>query len=480
MYDLAIIGFGATGVSILKNLVDQTIANKLPSPKIIIFSPKDSFAKGLAFGDADYHHKVNTPPHLMGMSDVETLGFENWLLKKGIDSFSFPPRKVYASFISETYLDILNSNILNLHEVKDHVISVSKDINGFRVSAQSLSIISEKIILSLGSLHNSNFPEFFDVPTFINKRSQYNQVSSDKILIAGTGLTAIDVFRTLNKRKNSEVHLFSRNGYAPTCLSASNRYIPTHFSWQEIINNGTPKIQIKHIQQALRKEVNSIKKRSERHESIKILKSSGHAEFFSYLLERADSGDLPYQDTLVSSRSYIHKIWCSLSLKDKKEFQLNHSADWAAWRHPVPREVINGLKEAAQEGRLHIHKALSRPILINSKFTIETSKNINIESNVLIDGTGGGNQIKMTNSPLLQEMRNKNLIEGHPCGGININPLTFECVVKGKIIKGLYNIGPLNKGCLFSTNAFWFNARCAGIWAKQWAVEKSKDKYKDV
>ncbi|AXF85301.1 hypothetical protein DTO96_101031 [Ephemeroptericola cinctiostellae] len=34
--------------------------------------------------------------------------------------------------------------------------------------------------------------------------------------------------------------------------------------------------------------------------------------------------------------------------------------------------------------------------------------------------------------------------------------LTFECQVKCKPISGLYSLGPLNKGSLFSINAFWF------------------------
>ncbi|MCK5820038.1 MAG: hypothetical protein KAH18_12550 [Psychromonas sp.] len=35
-------------------------------------------------------------------------------------------------------------------------------------------------------------------------------------------------------------------------------------------------------------------------------------------------------------------------------------------------------------------------------------------------------------------------------------------------INGLYNIGPLNKGALSSTNAFWFNLVCAERWAHNW------------
>jgi hypothetical protein len=58
--------------------------------------------------------------------------------------------------------------------------------------------------------------------------------------------------------------------------------------------------------------------------------------------------------------------------------------------------------------------------------------------------------------------------------GITVSPLTFQCYVKEKAMPGLYNLGPLNRGSLFSTNAFWFNARCASQWANQWAIEMSE------
>jgi len=70
---------------------------------------------------------------------------------------------------------------------------------------------------------------------------------------------------------------------------------------------------------------------------------------------------------------------------------------------------------------------------------------------------------------LINNLLFKNYIEPHPCGGIMIDPKTFNICVKGENINGLYNIGPLNKGALFSTNAFWFNAQCSERWAHQWA-----------
>lgn len=84
-------------------------------------------------------------------------------------------------------------------------------------------------------------------------------------------------------------------------------------------------------------------------------------------------------------------------------------------------------------------------------------------------------QHKKMRNTLLENLLINKLIENHPCGGINIDPLTFQCKVNGNNIHGLYNIGPLNKGCLFSTNALWFNVKCCEIWVRQWASEYVKN-----
>jgi len=33
-----------------------------------------------------------------------------------------------------------------------------------------------------------------------------------------------------------KIHLFSRSGYVPTCLTSSNRYTPVHLTWRKIMS----------------------------------------------------------------------------------------------------------------------------------------------------------------------------------------------------------------------------------------------------
>lgn len=51
-----------------------------------------------------------------------------------------------------------------------------------------------------------------------------------------------------------------------------------------------------------------------------------------------------------------------------------------------------------------------------------------------------------------------------PIGGIKVDPNTFRII--NEYTPNMYAIGQVAKGSLFSTNAFWFNAKTASNIAK--------------
>lgn len=208
--------------------------------------------------------------------------------------------------------------------------------------------------------------------------------------------------------------------------------------------------------------------------AMSLLKKGNNAEYFYFLLEQAKKGNLPCQDTLVSTRPYMHKIWSVMTIKQKQKFLKKYGALWATWRHPVPYEVFYELSQASVNEKLKFHQIQTPPVYQDQKFSIRTSSGT-LKSNYLWDATGANYNIKKMRNTLLENLLINKLIENHPCGGINIDPLTFQCKVNGNNIHGLYNIGPLSKGCLFSTNALWFNVKCCEIWVRQWASEYVKN-----
>lgn len=229
----------------------------------------------------------------------------------------------------------------------------------------------------------------------------------------------------------------------------------------------------------LRQEFYLLRERREFRPAMKLLREGRQTEYFRMLLARAENSDLPWQDVLVSTRPYMHKIWNAFTSDQKLRFMKMYGAVWAAWRHPVPQEVFGELIEASAQGRVRFHQALTVPEHSDDKYLLRT-RSETIAFCHLWDATGGRLDIGETTQPLLQDLMSQSLIEGHPCGGINVDPLTFQCRVNNNNVPGLFNIGPLNKGSIFSTNAFWFNARCAETWVKQWAVTFSSADVKEA
>ena len=476
MFDIAIIGFGATGVSLLKQIQDEVYACGLDAPRIAVFSPSGDFARGKAFGDADTIHKVNTPPSMLSISNTEPFGFTHWMSTKGKANESYPKRLIYSDFLQETYQGITQSGLVTIEEIHEPVQAISREQNGYRIfGATRKNITAHKVVLCLGSLHGSNFRHLSNKPGFMTHHSELREIRRGAVLIAGTGLTAVDAFRSLNQSKNCEIHLFSRHGFAPTCLTKENRYTPIYLSWSALSKELDHSTRLQNFLKILKQECEYLLGNSERIPAIQILKNQGPACYFEYLMERSETADLPYQDILASTRPYMHKLWRSMPIEDKIYFNINYGSDWATWRHPIPYEVIYELASAARDQRLHIHQGKKAPYFDNDQFVLETTTGKTIRAKNLVDGTGGNIRLDAIDSPLLRSLSEQRLIEDHPCGGINIDPLTFQCLVNYKPVPGLYSLGPLSKGSLFSTNAFWFNSHCAGHWARQWAINATKN-----
>lgn len=472
MFDIAIVGVGATGVSLLKQIQDQVIASNLERPRIALICPKNDFAKGRAFGNADLMHKVNTPPSMLSVAESEPLAFDQWMSKKGQLHDLYPNRILYSEFLQETYNDIKFSEQLSIIEFHSLVENVYRISNGYKIVSPEFEITAKQVVLCLGSLHGSNFPDLLNQQGFHTDFTSFQSIPEGDIIVAGTGLTAVDALRSLSTNPNRVMHLFSRHGLPPTCLSSQNLYTPTKLKWSNL-KNQIPPIPIASFFELLNSECLNVGCALEKPAAEYILQNEGLSNYFRYLLNRAKNSDLPYQDMLVSTRPYMHKLWRSLSIKDRLSFNNEHGASWSAWRHPVPQAVIENMSVLAKEGRLHIHKVTKRPCFSNGNYIIESNSGLVIKSTHFIDATGGTNRLLDINSSLIKNLISQNLIEPNICGGLTINPLTFELQVAGRSIKNLFNIGPLNKGSLFSTNAFWFNSKCAGHWARQWAIEKT-------
>ncbi|MDO6580963.1 FAD/NAD(P)-binding protein [Photobacterium sp. 2_MG-2023] len=478
VFDVAIVGLGATGVGLLNEMQKEVFACRSAKPSVVVLNNKISFARGKAFGDAAPIHIVNTSPTMMSASSLEPDSFNKWLRNEHLEEVLWPTRIKFSKYLENIYFDIIRSEILLVHECQDDVMNLNFLDNAFELTLDSGDIVmAREVVMCLGAIKSNNFNDISQQKGFIRHHSEFVSSLESHVIIAGAGLTAVDAFLHVNKLNESKVSMFSRTGLAPTCLTKSSQYIPKYLSWNAILRENKRR-PLQSFIKLLLAEHRALQDKSEFKPALRLMQAGKQAEYFNYLESRALNGDLPWQDVLISTRSWFPDFWRSMSIDERSFFIKKFGALWASWRHPIPMSSFSQLRDSVQKEQLRIYKSISNPEYHENSFRLFTEQGV-LDSDIFWDATGGSDILENVENPLLKNLFMNEYIQPHSCGGIMIDPQTFSVIAKRKDIEGLYNIGPLNKGELFSTNAYWFNANCSERWAQQW-VKRFTSKFEQL
>lgn len=409
----------------------------------------------------------------MGVDPEDPQGFASWLRQRTGKSERYPSRLTYSQYLKETYRSLSLGSGERLCVKEYHRAAVDIDIsNGHPVVFldDKREVCARRVILALGSLTSPSFSDSAGLKP-VYPSSVSTMATPVSALVAGTGLTAVDCVRSLARKGCQSIHWFSRNGYVPTVISRQALYDPVQFTWANIkegVNNRGRGARLGVVASLLRREMFYMRN-PETLKADKLRVKGDLSGYWDYLIERADNSDLPFQDTLSSTRYYAHKIWQKLSEEECLVFQKHYGSFWSCWRHPIPMEVVEELNQYAKEGRLHLHRPVSPIKCQGGRYILETSSQM-IRADALVDGTGGGGDMKRVASPLIHNLLDRGLAMPHPCGGLRVDGLTYA--LKNDFhMTGVFCLGPLAKGSLFSTNAFWFNSLCASNLAQYLAIE---------
>ncbi|MCK5820037.1 MAG: hypothetical protein KAH18_12545, partial [Psychromonas sp.] len=216
------------------------------------------------------------------------------------------------------------------------------------------------------------------------------------------GLSAIDAFRHIEQKNlNTSVSMFSRHGLAPMCISSNKQYEPKYVNWHSIVKqkNCSP---LKAFMRVMAQEKKALEDKGELKHAINLLHAGKQLEYFEYIHSRACNGDLPWQDVLVSTRSWFYKLWKIMPSKEKHFFNKNYGHLWGSWRHPIPLSVFSQLKNAVKQKRLKFYRSTAAPKYENNLFSVKTTQG-QLSSHTFWDGTGGNFQLQHIDHPLNQK-----------------------------------------------------------------------------
>lgn len=380
MINLGIVGGGLATAMTLYHFFDAAKRNALKGIKlkIDIFEKSKKLVGGPAYNTTENTYLLNVNSGGMSINPRDEDDFVNWLIKKNycplgttIKAYreTYVPRYLYGQYLEESILNLRSElrpygiyvYVLNNNEI----VQITDQYNPntyeayFRLTNKNGKKFDyEFISINIGTLKNNLFKKLRESPNYVSTpwpSSKWSPLIKDnsRILVLGTGLTAIDISKgiiTLNKN-NVKITLASRTGELPR-VKERRSYAPrglSYFNMDRIMDmqDGFSRNENRYISIPLINFLNEFayeySTMAEKSISAKKIlahfgrKSDPHTEFKKDL---SDSCAELIQFRLIENiTNFIPWMWQALSVSDKNKFKRKYQRTWNAWRNAIAPPV---------------------------------------------------------------------------------------------------------------------------------------------
>lgn len=444
MKHVAIIGFGAAGLSCFKALIKHATQCNLPL-LIDIYQPREGFANGLSYQkDADYiclnHH------HDFICIDVDKpYGFTQWLQEKHPDYLNryqgYQPRWIFGKFLEAEFQSLFEKMTLKPRIFNEVVTSIWREQNKYRVAcASNVSQSYDDVILAIGhpdqeNIYNLSGRQYIHSPYPVSQKLCHIP-QSDSVAIIGMGLTAVDCAIALSKQNHKgAIVLTSRSGNF-----SAKRTEPRAHQFRHYTHASLDKI-ARHEKNRLLRIAAILNKE---------LKAADTAAIRALFLEEQLDNDLDmhWQNVLYSCNEQTEKAWSILSLKEQRLFFNHYHKKWLDRRVGVAPHNYNHLMQLQALGQLSFMGGLQE---IEQGYKVRT-ENEKITADWVINAIGSPRFLIHSDLSIISNLVRHNLGSYHEFGGINVNFDTSELINKqGKVQPNIYAIGHITSGVFLYT-----------------------------
>jgi len=217
-----IIGAGFCGTLVTAHLLARGPAGL----RVRLVERGGRFGPGVAYGRAEPHHLLNVPAGNMSAFPADPDHFvrfarTRWPLTTAGD---FLPRATYGEYLERILADAEAVRPGVLERVTGEAVSLARIADGFRVSlADGGSLEGAHVVLAFGNLPPGDplgaAGATLDPARYVRDPWGPAGVSyveaGERVLLIGSGLTALDVALSAHARGAREIHCVSRHGWAP-------------------------------------------------------------------------------------------------------------------------------------------------------------------------------------------------------------------------------------------------------------------------
>lgn len=424
---VAIVGGGVAG-----SLAAIALAHIPQIGSITMFDRHGAFGRGLAYSAKAPWHRINVPAYKMGGIGAEdTEGFADWLIETRGPEWrdyvkSFAPRWVYGDYIAAQLSSVVASG--RVITLSDSVTHIARRQSDYEVTCASGACQTfDLVLLCLGNPAPSPFPGIEASPHAITDVWAPEALDpirmNDRVLVIGTGATAVDVVIDLQRRGMQQpITMISRRGLLPLIdAPAQVDPAPTEH-W--------PQQTARAIFAALLKDTR-----------CKI------------------AAGIPWQTSIDAFRQHIAQLWTAASQVERERFSRHLRAIWLVHRHRLAPDMAEALDQLQSEQRLtvlagRITNATTAPDGYDVRIQRRGGQAAQLKADWILNCTGPEERYDRIDNPLVKSM----LSSGMACVGNNGLGLDVDdaCQIRdraGVTQAGLYAVGHATRGAFWEVTA---------------------------
>ncbi len=452
---IVVIGGGFSGVAFAIQLVRRIQARV----HVSIVEPKKLLGHGLAYSAVDPDHRLNGPINAMAIDPENTDELLEWCQARGIiendleahvpSGHIFLRRFVIGEYLSYQAFSHANHEGFGstVQHIRDVATDVQKKTNGFLVKTSSSGdLIADMVILATGNptpaLTKPFAPEHAEHPRIIADPLMagcLDQIPIDaRVLVVGTGLTALDQLSTLLRRGHiGKLAAVSRRGLRPRAQSPEIRGLaPPRISPIAIMDRIDGQ-----IPDFIAREPVNVRRwcRALRQEISRVVRAGGS-----------------WHEPFDAIRDVVWKLWPQLPLTEQQRFLRKLRVFWDVHRFRTPPMNDDMVRQAEELGRVQYLTAnvigvttgaSVDPVQVELEARSGQMERSRHEFDFVINCTGLDSGGAASRNPVLVNLEQRGLLRRHGTGmGYDVSGKCEAIDSVGRADPNLRIIGPPTAG----------------------------------
>lgn len=441
MRTILIIGAGFSGAVTAAQLVRKGKGSEL---RIILLNRSGRMARGLAYGTQSPDHILNVPAGNMTALDGEPDHFLQFArsVNPAFGPGSFVSRGIYGDYLENLLEEAEAASLtgVNLERVSGEVASIETThrADGCRVTLLDGEIFDvDRVVLAFGHFPSSQ-PHVVD-SRFYNSarylRDPWNVPAIEtippnaRVLLLGSGLTAVDVATTLlNANDKRTITLISRRGLLPKSHRSGpvpSVVPPLPGAFDEAPSN------VRRQLRAFRSHIQSL-----------------------------ENGGEDWREALNALRVRTPELWQALPFHERRRFLRHLQPYWDNHRHRAAPSAHERFAVAIDTGAVTIHSGRvlafeesSEAVLV--QFTPRGAHEPRcLEVDYVINCIGPSSDLRSVDNPLIRQLIAEGLIKSDQLSlGLELADNGAVIGADGTVSDRLFYVGPLLKAKYWEATA---------------------------